>query len=74
MEKIKHWLGFAGSVAFALLIAFAVAKIVNTPSYEVHKSNMSGECVRVIKHQSGKNSQVLSCASMPERYDLVWVQ
>lgn len=37
-------------------------------------TNSTDECVRVIKHQAGKNSEVLSCETLPEKYNLVWVQ
>lgn len=72
--KYQNVIGFVGFLIIGFSVAYAIVTAIHSPSYELHRSHSTDECVRVIKHQAGKNSEVLSCETLPEKYNLVWVQ
>lgn len=61
-------------VALASVITLLTYIFAHVPVYEVHMSNSTEKCVRVVKYETGKNTEILSCDKLPNKYKLVWVQ
>ena len=60
---------FSVAAMVAIGYVFAAPGIWNTP--DVHFSNLTQECVKVINYKAG---DVYSCTNLPDLYTHVWVR
>lgn len=57
------------------LMALGIAELAKQPPLpDVHVSNQTGQCVRVIEYTTGEPVEVACPAKLPKRYRHVWVQ
>ena len=70
---MKTLIEFVAMVVFlaASIYCFAWVISVNTRMPDVHVSNATGECVKVINYDQRFD---YTCENYPEKYNHVWVQ
>mgnify|MGYP000044037596 FL=1 len=57
------------AVSLVLVYCTAVSGVIDMP--DVHVSNMTGECVKVINYAENDN---YTCEVLPTKYNQVWVK
>jgi len=60
--------GLVGAIVLGVAVNY-VESVLDQP--DVHFSNSTGECVKVLNYAEG---DLYSCDDMPKRYNHVWVQ
>ena len=60
--------GLVGAIVLGVAVNY-VDSVLDQP--DVHFSNSTGECVKVLNYAEG---DLYSCDDMPKRYNHVWVQ
>jgi hypothetical protein len=60
--------GLFGAIVLVVAVS-CVDSVLDQP--DVHFSNSTGECVKVLNYAEG---DLYSCDNMPKRYNHVWVQ